>query len=153
MDGVLADFDSAIIKLCPDLRNPEVYPSHESRSVQVDKVCEANPNIFYTLQPIKGAIEAAYKLFDSYNVYFLSTAMWHVPESFTGKRVWIQSHFGKLGEKRLILTHRKDLVIGDYLVDDRIKNGSGNFKGAHIHFGTPRYPSWDVVLPYLESIA
>jgi 5'-nucleotidase len=51
----------------------------------------------------------------------------------------------------LILTHRKDLNIGDYLVDDRLRNGAGEFQGKLIHFGTDEFPNWEVTLKYLEQ--
>ena len=75
--------------------------------------------------------------------------MWDVPLSFTGKRIWLEEHFGKVAEKRLILTHRKDLCMGDYLVDDTTRNGAGEFIGTHIHFNTPAYPDWEAVYQYL----
>jgi 5'-nucleotidase len=153
MDGVVADFDKAIETFIPDLRTSDVYLDHETRSAKVDAICESNPDFFHNLPPIEGAIEAAKKLFEIYDVYFLSTAMWNVPNSFTGKRIWLENYFGDLAKKRLILTHRKDLAIGDILVDDRLKNGAAEFKGLHIHFGTEKYPNWNVVLPYLEHVA
>jgi 5'-nucleotidase len=30
--------------------------------------------------------------------------------------------------------------MGDYLIDDRLKNGAGEFKGELIHFGTDKFP-------------
>ncbi|GEM_PF-4512743 len=38
---------------------------------------------------------------------------------------------------------------GDYLIDDRIKNGAGNFAGEHIHFGQDGYETWNEVIQYL----
>jgi len=146
MDGVVADFDSKLHELCPELHH---ITDPEERSNLVDEHCEANPDIFHTLSPIKDAIESVMKLSDHYEVYFLSTPMWNVPNSFTGKRLWIRDHFGEWANKRLILTHRKDLNIGHYLIDDRLKNGAAEFKGNHIHFGTPRFPDWNAVLEYL----
>ena len=32
-------------------------------------------------------------------------------------------------------THRKDLLIGDYLIEDRLANGAKDFKGELINFG------------------
>lgn len=145
LDGVVADFDGAIRKHVPDLD----AHADDYRSRLVDEVCEANRNIFYDLEPIQNAIPAVKTLFDHYEVYFLSTPMWNVPESFTGKRIWIEKHFGHLATKRLILTHRKDLNHGAYLIDDRFKNGAGEFTGVHIHFGSQRFPDWMVVLNYL----
>jgi 5'(3')-deoxyribonucleotidase len=75
--------------------------------------------------------------------------MWEVPESFMDKRKWIERYFGESAKKKLILTHRKDLCIGDYLIDDRIKNGVDKFTGEHIHFATSQFPDWESVLHYL----
>ena len=36
--------------------------------------------------------------------------------------------------KRIFLTHRKDLLMGDILIDDRTANGAGEFKGKLILF-------------------
>ena len=51
--------------------------------------------------------------------------------------------------KKLILSHNKGLLLGDYLIDDRIANGVDGFKGEHIHFGTDQFPDWKSVLEYL----
>ncbi len=69
-----------------------------------------------------------------------------------GKRIWIEKHFGLKAKKRLILTHRKDLNIGDYLIDDRLRNGASEFKGEHIHFATEKFPDWECTFEYLESV-
>ena len=55
----------------------------------------------------------------------------------------------KIAHKRLILTHHKNLNMGDYLIDDREANGSDKFTGEHIHFRTNRFPNWKSVLEYL----
>ena len=47
------------------------------------------------------------------------------------------------------LTLLEHLSIGDYLTDDRLKKGAGQFTGEHIHFGTEKFPDWDSVLKYL----
>ena len=83
-------------------------------------------------------------------MYFLSTPMWDIPESYTDKRLWLEKYYGDLAKKRLILTNRKDLAIGDYLIDDRLKNGSEKFKGKFIHFGTRTFPDWETVIAFLN---
>ena len=153
MDGVIADFDKSILLYCKDLNTSEDYQDVKKRDAKIDHICETIPDFFQNLLPYDGAIEAVHRLFELYEVYFLSTPMWDVPHSFTGKRIWIEKHFGKLGKKKLILTHRKDLNIGDYLVDDRIRNGAGEFKGMHIQFGTDEFPDWEVTLKYLQNNA
>ena len=149
MDGVVADFEGAVHTLCPDLHSTDLYPDIESRSTKIDDICDENRNIFRTLKPIKGAVESVFKLFAYYDVYFLSTPMWGLPESYTDKRIWLEATFGVTARKKLILSHRKDLFIGDYLVDDRLKNGAAEFKGEHIHFGTQKFKDWESTLKYL----
>jgi 5'(3')-deoxyribonucleotidase len=146
MDGVIADFNKAIHAIRPDLHLPTI-------SQDVEDACIANPSIFHDLEPIKDSIRYVKKLFPLYDVYFLSTPMWNVPLSFTGKRIWIDTYFGKDAEKRLILSHRKDLCVGRFLVDDSLHNGVTDFKGEHIHFGTDKFPNWDETFEYLDRQA
>jgi 5'(3')-deoxyribonucleotidase len=52
--------------------------------------------------------------------------------------------------RRLILTHRKDLLKGDYLIDDRPNNGAEAFDGQLLKFGGDSYKDWNDVLNYLK---
>ena len=56
----------------------------------------------------------------------------------------------------MFITHRKDLLVGDYLIDDRLANGAGNFKGELFRFRWDyekkiwnEYRDWDSVIKYL----
>lgn len=51
----------------------------------------------------------------------------------------------------MVITHRKDLCEGDYLIDDRGKNGTSEFKGEWIQFGSEQFPNWESVKTYLLS--
>ena len=147
MDGVVADFTSGIISVAPELTMlPENYELEEQA---VNDIVAADNYFFQNLPPIKDSIESVLKLMDHYMVIFCSTPMETVPHSFTGKKEWLNKHFGEKAYKNLKLTHHKNLVIGDYLIDDRIKNGVDKFTGEHIHFGTEKFPNWDSVLKYL----
>lgn len=154
MDGVVADFDKAVRKLCPELSNKDDI-NYESNWKKVDEVCLNNPRIFETLEPIKNSIFAIDILFntfdDIFDIYFLSSPMWIIPQSFMDKRLWLEKHFGDKANHRLILTKRKDLNIGDYLIDDTTRNGVEDFKGEHIHFGTKGLEGWNEVFKYLVS--
>lgn len=148
MDGVIANFDKAINKIVPDLPLGDGH-DYEIRSKMVDKIVTPLNQFFQELEPIEGAIEAVEILKDKYDVYFLSTPMSAVSHSYTGKKEWIEKHFGEWANKKLILTHRKDLCIGDILIDDRHRNGAIDFKGEFIWFGYPTFPNWESVLKYL----
>lgn len=145
MDGVLANLEKRVLELDPSFDYSD-SDGYEARSAVLDQICKANPTIFQDLEPIEGGIEAVKKLNEVYDIYFLSTPMWALPESFSGKRIWLEKHFGDLVKHKLILTKRKDLNIGDYLIDDTTRNGAAEFTGEHIHFGTEEYPTWKEVL-------
>jgi 5'(3')-deoxyribonucleotidase len=76
--------------------------------------------------------------------------------SASDKRFWIEDHFGNLFHKKMFITHRKDLLMGDYLIDDRTKNGAGEFSGELLQFGVNyengkvgKFPTWQSILDYL----
>lgn len=139
MDGVLVDFQSGIDKL-----SDETKQEYEGR---LDEV----PGIFSLMDPMPCAIEAVHELSKHYDVYILSTAPWKNPSAWSDKINWITKHFGDIFKKRVILTHCKHLVNGDYLVDDRAKNGASEFPGEWVQFGSERFPDWEEVTCYLIS--
>ena len=151
MDGVIADFWKPIQMIQPKIDDKKYFPNYSDQEKEVHSICERNPRIFRDLEAIKGSIQATKPLFKKFDVYFLSTPMWNLPESFTDKRLWLEKHYGELAKKRLILTNRKDLSIGDFLVDDRLKNGAKEFTGNHIHFGTKKFPDWESVVKFLNT--
>lgn len=105
------------------------------------------------MPPLAGALASYEELARHFDTYVLSTAPWENPSAWSDKLLWIKQHLGQSAHKRLILSHHKDLVLGDYLVDDRLKNGAERFRGEHIHFATPRFPDWATVRAYLLARA
>lgn len=137
MDGVLVDFQSGIDKLSEDVKK-----EYEGR---LDEV----PGIFALMSPIPGAIDAVHKLQEKYDVYILSTAPWKNPSAWSDKVKWVTEHLDDVFHKRMVITHCKHLCEGDYLIDDRGKNGASEFKGEWIQFGSDRFADWKSVLSYL----
>ncbi len=137
MDGVLVDFQSGIDKLSEDVKK-----EYEGR---LDEV----PGIFGLMSPIPGAIDAVHKLQEKYDVYILSTAPWKNPSAWSDKVKWVTEHLDDVFHKRMVITHCKHLCEGDYLIDDRGKNGASEFKGEWIQFGSDRFADWKSVLSYL----
>ena len=105
------------------------------------------------MDPIPGAIAAYEELATMFDTYILSTAPWGNPSAWSDKLLWVKDYLGKSAYKRLILSHHKNLNDGDFLVDDRLKNGVDRFKGEHIHFATPKFPDWETVVHYLRARA
>ena len=105
------------------------------------------------MDPMPGAIEAMRELTPHFELYILSTSPWLNPSAWRDKLEWVQRYFGKgkdsLFYKRLIISHHKDLNRGDFLIDDREKNGASEFQGELIRFGTGAFPDWNAVVEYL----
>ena len=107
------------------------------------------PGIFSLMDPMEGAIAGFNSLAKKYDTYILSTAPWENPSAWSDKLLWVKQYLGDTAHKRLILSHNKNLNRGDYLIDDRTKNGAGEFQGELIRFGSEEFPDWDAVTRYL----
>ena len=150
MDGVLVDFGKAI---------EDWFISHPHLEERYKTFPDHIQGLFRIAPPIEGAISAIKKLHESgkYELFIATSAPWGNPQSNADKRFWIEDYFGNLFHKKMFITHRKDLLMGDYLIDDRVKNGAGEFKGELLRFGldwennyTPNeYPTWDSILEKL----
>ncbi|OQX96996.1 MAG: hypothetical protein B6I20_13615 [Bacteroidetes bacterium 4572_117] len=141
MDNVLVDFVSGI-EHCDE----NTLQEYEGR---LDEI----PGIFGNMKPIKDAIVSYVQLSKIFDTYILSTSPWENETASIDKLKWVKKYLGKVAYKRLILSHHKNLNIGDFLIDDRTKNGAGEFIGEHIHFGTEKFPDWKSVTNYLISLA
>ena len=116
MDGVLANFKKEADKI-PFEKRPELVLD------------------FSTFDIITGAKEAVRKLAaNGHDLFIASTLPWNNPSAWGQKRNWINEHFPDL-KRKIILTHRKDLLIGDILIDDSTYRGQKDFNGLFIHFG------------------
>ena len=139
MDGVLVDFNSGVNRL--STRMYELYKGHPDKA----------PGVFALMDPVPGAIDAIERLTDRFDIYILSTAPWDNPSAWSDKLNWVHLHLSGYFTKRLILCHHKELLNGDYLVDDNPNNGAEDFPGEWIHFGSQQFPDWNAVEEYLEG--
>ncbi len=143
MDGVLVDFQSGIDKLS-DREKIDFFGKE-------DEV----PHIFSKMKPMKDAIESFKLLCHHHDTYILSTSPWMNPTAANDKIEWVKKHLGKCAEKRLILSHHKNLNKGDYLIDDNNgdKRGADKFEGELLHFGSgKKFENWDAIIKYLIHI-
>ena len=133
MDGVIANFQKAADeggwKHRPDLH--------------VD---------YRNLEVIDGAINAIAKLSADHEIFIASTPPWTRPEVWGHKREWLEEHFPYL-KRKLILTHRKDLLIGDILIDDSKYRGQPDFKGNWFWFNKDwNNRNWNACLEYIKTL-
>jgi len=159
MDNVIVDFPSALEKVRTDLK------------VRYKDDVDEIPGIFSLMKPMPNAVEALKELAELFDLYILSTAPWKNSSAWSDKLDWVHRYLGYGEEdfvhKRLILSHHKNLNIGDYLVDDRPNNGAREFTGEWVHFGDGvslkgeacsvhsehPYTDWIKTLEYLRSRA
>lgn len=144
MDNVLVNFQSGIDKISSEDKE-EYGPEH------YDNV----PGIFSLMEPNEGAIEAYEWLSQKFDTYILSTAPWENPSAWTDKLLWVKRHLPEVAWKRLILSHHKNLLKGDYIIDDRDARGVDQFSGKHIHFAKEGagFDDWKAVISYLKHLA
>ena len=139
MDNVLVDFPSGLAEVSDELKK-----EYEGRPDEI-------PGLFSKMAPMPGAIEAIHKLKEKYDLFILSTAPWNNSSAWSDKLLWVKRYLPEVFYKRIIITHRKDLCVGDYLIDDRGKNGTSEFCGEWIQFGSERFPDWSSILNYLGA--
>lgn len=140
MDNVLVDFQSGLDQT-----------SEEDKAKYAGRLDEI-PGLFGKMKPMEGAIEAVHELQKNYDLFILSTAPWKNPSAWSDKVEWVTKYLDDVFHKRMVITHRKDLCKGDYLIDDRGKNGANEFEGEWIEFGSEKFPDWASVLDYLDAV-
>ena len=137
MDNVLVDFPSGLLKC-----DKTILKEFQGREDEI-------PGIFGQMEPMKHSIECYNELCAYFDTYLLSTSPWENESALVDKLKWVKKYLGNVAHKRLILSHHKNLNIGDFLIDDRTKNGAAEFVGELIRFGSDEFPDWLVVKEYL----
>jgi 5'-nucleotidase len=140
MDGVLANFEKVADQLSKNL------PENISEKVNMDEVLN-----FSHFEPMPNAIESVKKIIEmGHDVFIASTPPWNNPSAWGQKRDWIEEHLPEL-KRKVFLTHRKDMLIGDVLIDDTTYRGQKDFNGTFIHFGQHGM-DWPTVVGTIETM-
>ena len=135
MDGVITDFKQG----------------QEYQGYKLSKRPDLVVN-YRTLPVMEGAIKAVAKLNADHEIFIASTPPWTRPEVWGHKREWLEEHFPYL-KRKLILTHRKDLLIGDVLIDDTRFRGQPDFKGNWFWFNKDwDNRNWNACLEYIKIL-
>ena len=133
MDGVIANFQKAADEGGWKYR-PDLHVNYRN------------------LEVIDGAINAIAKLSADHEIFIASPPPWTRPEVWGHKREWLEEHFPYL-KRKLILTHRKDLLIGDVLIDDTRFRGQPDFKGNWFWFNKDwDNRNWNACLEYIKTL-
>lgn len=107
--------------------------------------------LFKYMLPMKGALDFYEKYSEKCELWFLTRPSIKNIQCYTEKAEWIKRYLGEQGLERLILSPRKDLVIGDILIDDSPKYGQETFQGEWWQFGTEGLESWEKIDKKLQQ--
>jgi hypothetical protein len=102
----------------------------------------SQPGFFYSLLPMPGALEFWNYWQDKADLWFLTRPSVPNLHCYTEKAQWVRKYLGEAAQEKLIISPRKDLVIGDILIDDAINCGQPFFQGRWWRFGTETTPDW-----------
>lgn len=129
MDDVLCDFNSAY--------SLKKAATPDKKSVKIDS------GFFLGLNPLEGSIDGINQLSNFFEVWILTAPFYNIASCYTEKRLWVEKHLGGHWHKRLIICPNKNLMIGDYLIDDNLWPG---FMGKQLVFGQRECLDWKAVL-------
>jgi 5'-nucleotidase len=169
MDGVLADFDAAVLdRLPPAIARvarthfyiAEDYPQHAAHVEHIT----SQPDFFRNLPLVHNALQGWQRLIDAgYRPRICSAPLSRNKESAQNKHAWLRRHFvprfGELVVSEAIIDKEKSRFDGFALIDDRpdVDTHNGQATWRHIVFDHPynrrsgaelRIRGWDD--PHLE---
>ncbi|XP_076209776.1 LOW QUALITY PROTEIN: 5'(3')-deoxyribonucleotidase, cytosolic type [Aptenodytes patagonicus] len=152
MDGVLADFEGAVLRgfraRFPGEPRVELAARRgfsvreqygclrEDLGAKVASVYES-PGFFLGLDPIPGALEAMQEMIHMQDteVFICTSPLRKYEHCIVEKYKWVEKHLGPEFVERIILTRDKTVVSADLLFDDK-----DTIRGAELN------PSWEHVL-------
>ena len=113
---------------------------------------------FRDLAVMPGAVEVMRELYEKYEVYIVSTAS-EFKYSYKDKWEWLEEHFPFISFRRIVFCGDKNIVHGDYMIDDKVSNlASFNGKGLLFdaldnHYDTEyqRVNNWAEIRDYFRS--
>jgi 5'-nucleotidase len=85
------------------------------------------PGFFRDLPVMEDSVEVLREMNKHFDIYIVSAAM-EFPNSLKDKLEWLLEHFPFFTWKQVALCGSKDLVYGDFMIDDHVKNLK-NFRG------------------------
>jgi 5'-nucleotidase len=171
MDGVLADFDAAVLGQLPPVIDrvarthfyiAQDYPGHVAHVEYITR----HPDFFKNLPLVDNALQGWQRLIDAgYNPRICSAPLSSNQQSVRGKLAWLRRHlvprFGEGVVTDAIIAKDKYNYSGLALIDDRpeVDTNNGHATWRHIVFDHPynrhssaglRIQGWDD--PQLEEI-
>ncbi|NXW77211.1 NT5C protein, partial [Hirundo rustica] len=136
MDGVLADFEGAVLREFRarfpaeprvELEERRGFSVREQyRSLREDLAAKVasvyeSPGFFLDLDPVPGALEAVQEMLQMQDteVFICTSPLRNYEHCVVEKYKWVEKHLGPKFVERIILTRDKTMVAADLLFDDK----------------------------------
>lgn len=104
-------------------------------------------------KPVTGAAKAYMKLSEAYDTYVLASAPYNTPEAWAEPVKWAETHLGTVAWDKVLVTNRKDLILGDYIIDRHSDEfGLPDSMGTLVSYGQDPYKTWDDILTFFERL-
>ena len=118
------------------------------------------PIIYITIDTLRdhrgmqhsSAMKAFRFLLERYNIYIVANAPDYDNSYIKGVYDWVKEVVNVPAYQHLILTNRKDLLYGDYLIDSSDSNGSKGFMSTRIDFGSDTFKTWEEIITFFDRI-
>lgn len=141
VDGVLADFVGAVRGICAELDHDLVVNTFDfTKQLQLQHPLayqhylerSAERGFCYGMQRYRGAVQFLKQLRKLGDVVAVTATLKHCPTWSHERKQWLAD----LGfqQQDIIFAVRKDLVVGDFFVDDKLSNletWNNRWQGAH----------------------
>ncbi len=98
------------------------------------------------------AMKAFRYLIETYQVFVVAEAPCRDLSPMQEICQWVQENVNVPAYKHLVFTHRKDLLYGDYLIDNTTNNRSEDFLGTRIAFGSDTFKTWEEIITFFERV-
>ena len=92
--------------------------------------------------PLPSVQKAVRMLIEHYQVYF-------VAEEEATTQSWLTEYIGVPAWRHLIVTHRRDLLYGDYLI---AKDKKGDTMATLLEYGSDTFKTWDAIIDYFTKL-
>lgn len=83
------------------------------------------PGFATMLQPCPGAVDGLKKVMEMADVLFVTSPLKSSPTWAHDRRLWLEKYFGDEQGKKIVSTHEKYAVDGDFLLDDKPEHCAG----------------------------
>lgn len=104
-------------------------------------------------EAVSASLKAVEYLAQRFDLQFVVSGDADCWEAMEDKRKWMEDSIGVPVWNRTVLTTRKDLLLGDYLVDAHPEeNGGDSFMGTVIRLGAPDFRDWEETTTFFARI-